>query len=59
MASPPFSPARVTCFLLVFALALFAVWGLYELLTHATARERMKPTSRLPYCSAPGAPMKV
>ncbi len=41
--SVPFSPARVSRFLLLFCLALAAVWGLYIMLTHVRARQSITP----------------
>ncbi len=41
--SVPFSPARVSRFLVLFVLALFAFWGLYILLTHVRARQSITP----------------
>ncbi len=43
MASPPFSTARVSRFLALWLGAILLFCGLYFLLTHATARESVKP----------------
>ncbi len=57
MGAPPFTPARVTRFLLLWVLAALAIAGLYLLLTHATAREGMTPQrTRLQF---PGFPASL
>ena len=54
MAAPPFTAARVSRFLALCLGAMLLFWGLYFLLTHATAREGIKPSGAQGRLSVPG-----
>ena len=53
--SAPFSPARVSRFLGLCFLAMFVFWLLYFLLTHASARESVKPQGASFQLAAPSS----
>ncbi len=59
MACPPFSAARVSRFLALWLGAILLFCGLYFLLTHAAARESVRPQTSTGQPTVPASPSGV